>query len=219
MWDWTTIFSVHPAFSYPTWPLLQLPEPLLASSSPIQSTLSPALAIFLNIYYVHPLPKDSVTPLFALSLEYNPNWLFQPSRSITVCPHPPGCQHFLPNTHSPPHILLLSSCLTILQMCYRFSQFSILFIACTFMWASYVPEMVQGAGNKHRDEQGTAPVFLSPIASAFASLYAWNASSPLLSIVCLAFNLQLKSYFVHQPLPALLGRAFLTHFSSYYISL
>lgn len=160
---------------------------------------------------VHPLPKDPVTRLSPLSLGHNPNWLLQPSGPIRVCP-PHPCSPAPPALHA-------YSCSTAAS---PFSRHATGFhnsicssIACIFT----VPGTAQDAGNEHRDEQGTAPIFLVPIAFAYASLYAWNAFLPLLPRKYSAFSIQLKSHFVHQPLPALLGKAFLPRFSPYDISL
>lgn len=86
-------------------------------------------------------------------------------------------------------------------------------------WGWHVSGLVREAGDERRDEQGTAPIFLAPRASAQASLYAWNAFLPLLPRKCSAFKIQLKSYFIHQPLSALLHGALLPHFYAYDISL
>lgn len=70
---------------------------------------------------VHPLPRDPVTHPCPLSLGHHPNWLLQPLRPIIVCsPLPP------PQLPLSSHTPLLSSCLALLQTCYRFSQFCIL---------------------------------------------------------------------------------------------
>lgn len=135
------------------------------SSSPIQSPLNPAPAIFLNnICCVHPLPKDPVAHLSPVSWDtiqtdyHNLQGLSQSD------PRP-----LAPQSPSPPYIYLLNSCFTILQTCYGFSQFSIfthcmhIHIACTFTCTSMCLEQCKELGMNVEISRAQSLTFWHPL--------------------------------------------------------
>lgn len=191
---YATIVSVPPAFHCLCWPVLQLPDSStsLLLSQPVYP--QPCSCSLLKHTCLCPTTAERPPVPFVPGSQSN---LWQPLRSITV--RPPTCSSSLPAT--------------ILQTYCRFSQLCI-FIHHIHCGPSMCKEL--GMSTALSRAQLLSSWHLEPL----HMLLSMPAMPSLLSCLkCSAFNIQQKTHFLHQHLSALLGRAFLPHFISYYIIL
>lgn len=170
------------------WPVLQPPD---ASSHILLSHPVPPQPCTSNFPKQHLLcpsvAKRPCGPPLPCVLGHNSNWLSQPSRPITVWSSPTCSPIPFPSIHIPAQQLLHHSpdLLQVFTILYFHSLQAHSHCMHIYMH-KHVSGTVQGAGNECRDEQGTVLDFLAPIASAYASLYAWNACPPPLPRKCSA---------------------------------